>query len=165
MRNYRWLVLAIVFAGCSKDECADEEGCDSGGSEESYEPTGTVSVEVRWAESTNLQVTFEGVKRARFGIVEPGGWLGEDCPDGDYCHDLINPGDELAGSHNLVSIQTGTDADRYWDGTLGVKQTWMRREDMEGQVWALFSWGGQCLKVGGEDDTLYDHYVHYGCPR
>lgn len=165
MRNYKWLVLTILFAGCAKDECVDENGCDSGGPEESYEPTGTVEVTVQWTQSTNLSVAFTGVSRARFGIVEPGGWIKEDCPDGDYCHELINPGEELAGSHNLTSIQTLTDADREWDGTLSGKETWMHREDMASQVWALFSWGGKCLKVGGEDNSLYDYYAEFGCPR
>jgi len=162
MRNGAWLMLALICSGCSKDECVDEEGCDTG--EESYEPTGGVTVNVTWAASTQLSIEFLGAKRAYFGIVEPagGGWKGEDCPEGPYCHALINPDDELGGIHNLVSIRSEGDE---WDGTVENDETWMHRDGMQNQVWALFSWGGKCLKVGGTNSDLFDHYEEYGCPR
>ena len=159
------LALMMVGAGCASDECVDEEGCD--GEEESYEPEGDVKVKVSWTESTQLSVELEGVKRGYFGIVEAGmgttGWYGEDCPDGPYCHELITEGDLTTGVHYLVSVfPMGQDK---WDGTLRDGETWTHREGLEKQVWALFSWEGKCLKMGGEDEELYDHYSAKACPR
>ena len=164
MRSVSWALFAIFSFGCSKDDCVGE-GCDSGESDESYEPADTVFVDVMWSESTNLMISFEGAKRVRFGIVEPNFYHKEDCPDGPYCHELINPGGELGGVHNLLSIRTDTEADRNWDGELEPAQTWLRLQGMENQVWAVFSWAGKCLRVGGVNDELFGHYDAYGCPR
>ena len=164
MRSVRWALVAIMSFGCSKENCVGDD-CDTGVSDDAYEPTDTVSIDVRWTESTNLSISFDGAQRVRFGIVEPGFYEKEDCPDGPYCHELINSGGEFGGVHNLISIRTDTEADRDWNGELDSGQTWLRLQGTENQVWALFSWGGQCLRVGGVNDELFDHYVEYGCPR
>ena len=159
------LALMAMSAGCASDECVDEDGCD--GEEETYEPDGDVSVKVTWSESTQLTIELGGVQRAYFGIVEAGmgetGWYGEDCPDGPYCHELINQDDLTSGTHYLVSVFTM--GQENWDGTLREGETWMHREGLEKQVWGLFSWDGSCLKMGGEDEELYAHYAAKACPR
>ena len=159
------LALVIMSAACASDECVSDDDCEA--EEESYEPEGDVSVKVRWSESTQLTIELDGVQRAYFGIVEAGmgetGWYGEDCPDGPYCHELVNQDDSLAGTHYLVSVSTM--GQENWDGTLLDGETWMHRDGLEKQVWALFSWDGSCIKTGGEDETLYDYYTAKACPR
>ena len=159
------MVLMASLTACSSDECVDEDGCEEG--LVSYEPTGDVGVTVKWTESTQLEVNIAGVSRGYFGIVEAGmgatGWYGEDCPEGPFCHELITEDDLFEGTHYLVSVN-GVGQEN-WDGTLDVGQTWMHRDGLEKQVWALFSWDGRCLKMGGEDETLYEYYSAKACPR
>ena len=149
----------MVFgSGCAKNACVAEEGCDTG--EPSLEPTGPVTVSVKWLESTTLEVKISGMPEGQFGIVEAGlgdsGWVGEDCPDGPYCHTVFE------GDNYFSSIRF---EDGDWDGTLDNDETWLHRDGMQNQVWAVLSHGGRCQTAGGENEDLYSYYVDaQACP-
>ena len=55
MRSVMWTLVAIMSLGCSKENCVGDD-CDTGVSDDAYEPTGTVFIDVKWTESTNLSV-------------------------------------------------------------------------------------------------------------
>ena len=158
MRSVGLLVLSLMSLGCAKNECVDADGCDTG--EESFEPTGPVSVSVKWVESTTLEVTVSGMIKGTFGIVEAGlgntGWYGEDCPDGPYCHEIVE------GDNYFTSVRSrGQD----WDGTLDNDETWLHRDGMQNQVWAVLSYEGRCQKAGGENEELFTYCVdNQACP-
>jgi hypothetical protein len=158
MRYAGWIVLMVLGPSCSKNDCVDEDGCDT--AEVDLEPTGPVTVSVKWIESTILEVKIDGMIEGQFGMVEAGleglGWYGEDCPDGPYCHRV------LEGDNYFTSIQY---QDEPWDGTLENDETWLHRDGMQNHVWAVLSHGGKCQTAGGENEELYSYYVDsQACP-
>jgi hypothetical protein len=155
MKCMGWIALSALAGwgmGCSKNECLSEAGCDTG--EMDLEPTGPVTVSVKWHESTILRVEVAGMVQGWFGIVGEG-WEGESCPDGPYCHQVFE-------GANYFSSQRFLGAE--WDGTLDNDQTWLHREGLPSQVWAVLSNGGRCQGVGGENEELYVYFEQLACP-
>ena len=117
---------------------------------------GAASVDVAWESSALLLVTISGIGEGTFGLVETGqggGWYGEDCPDGRYCHTVEDGENSFRSVHESA---TGVP----WNGTLQENETLMHEGAEEHFTWAVFDRTGLCAAVGGHEP---EYYASAGC--
>ena len=150
--THRIILLAALSIGCSRTECINEDGCDTGVEEAG--PVGPVTVIFDWVTPAAFEVLIDGVDSAKLGIAETGlggtGYYLEDCVSaGARCHELSE------GTNTFVSQQEKATGEP-WDGVLENGQTALHQESEENLTYAVWTTDGSCLAVEGHDVTYYE---------